>query len=100
MNEKRLRKRLEFQEKIISNKSELIESLNKQIEALKLESRAKDELIESVDYLRKELTDNINKVKQKKKEYDVLIQELKNMKKILDKEVYRGRWKFIKFLIK
>ena len=35
-----------------------------------------------------------------KKEYKTLIQELKDMKKIVNKEVYRNRWWLIRWLLK
>ena len=100
MNEKRYEKRLKFQEKMISNQSKTIESLKSQIVALKLESNAKDELIESVDSLRKEFIKDTEEVKRCKEQYKKLIQELKDMKKILNQEIYKGRWSLIKFLIK
>ena len=100
MNEKRYEKRLEFQRKMISKQSEQIESLKKQIEKLKLESIEKDSIINSVDYLRDELNKNVSDIKKYKREYSELIDELKKMKKILNTEVYNGRWKLVKFLIK
>lgn len=100
MNEKRYKKRLEFQEKIISRKSEEIESLKLKIKTLELESKAKDELINSVEPLRKELTENINEIKKYKNEYKELIKELKDMKNTLNQSVYKGRWNLVKFLIK
>lgn len=100
MSEKKYQKRLEFQQKIISRQSEQIESLKKQIKDLGLESEIKDELIKSVDSLRNDFVRDVDEVKRCKEEYKKLIQELKDMKKILNKEVYNGRWKLVKFLIK
>lgn len=100
MNEKKYKRKLEFQQKMILRQSEMIDSLKSQIEALKLESKAKDDLIESVDSLRKEFINDVDKVKVYKEEYEKLIQELKDMKKILNQDLYKGRWRLIKFLIK
>ena len=100
MNEKNYKKRLDFQQKIISRQSEQIESLRLEIDKLKLKIEEKDKIINSVDSLRSELIQNVNESKKYKKEYKKLIEELKNMKKILNKTVYKGRWRLVKFLIK
>lgn len=100
MNEKNYKKKIELQQKIISKQLEYIESLNLQIEKLKTECDLKDEIINSVDFLRKELKQNVAEIKKYKEEYVELIEELRKMKDIVDKEVYKGRWKLIRFLIK
>lgn len=100
MNEKKYKKRLELQQRMISRQSEQIESLNAEIVKLRLQIEEKDNVIRSIEPMRKELEDNIAEVKQYKNEYKSLIQELKKMKGIVNQEVYRGRWKVIKFLMK
>lgn len=100
MNEKRYEKRLEFQEKIISRQSKQIESMKLEIENLKIECQKKDEIIKSVDFLKSELSENVIEIKKYKEQYKKLIKELRNMKTILNQEVYRGKWGLIKFLIK
>ena len=97
MNEK---KRLKFQNKIISRQSEQIESLKSENERLKLELQKKDEIINSIIPMRNELSQNISEVKKYKKEYKKLIDELRRMKKILNMTVYKGRWFLVKLLIK
>lgn len=100
MNEKKYQKRLNFQQNIITRQSKQIEDLKYQIEELRLECDKKDMIINSVEQLRKELTDNVNDIKQKKSEYEKLIKELKTMKNIINSEVYKGRWNLIRFLLK
>lgn len=105
MNEKKKKnnkyeKRLAFQQKMINRQSEQIEKLKSEIEKLTLECQKKDELINSVTPLRNELTENVNTTKKYKEQYKALIQELKNMKKILNKEVYKNRWWLVKWLLK
>lgn len=100
MREKNYKRKYEFQQKMISRQSEQIESLKAQIEQLKLECEEKDEIISSVDFLRSELTSNVNEIKKYKEQYKELIDELKKMKIILNQNVYKGRWWLIKFLIK
>ena len=104
MNEKkykkRYEKRLDFQQKIISRQSEQIDTLKNEIEELKNKLIEKDETINSVDSLRKELSENVNVTKKYKEQYKGLIQELKDMKKIINKEVYKNRWWLIRWLLK
>lgn len=100
MNEKRYEKRLEIQNKMISHQSKQIEDLELQVRNLKLEIEEKNNVISSIEPMRKELAENIAEVKQYKNEYKSLIQELKKMKEIVNQEVYRGRWKLIHFLMK
>lgn len=100
MNEKSYKKRLELQQKMISRQSQQIESLNAEIVKLRLQIEEKNNVINSIEPMRKELAENIAEVKQYKNEYKTLIEELKKMKDILNQEVYKGRWKIIKFLMK
>ena len=100
MNEKNYKKRLDFQEKLLSKKTEEIESLKLENERLKLIIEEKEEVINSVSFLKDELTKNVGEIKAYKKQYESLVKELKDMKKIMNQEVFKGRWKLIRFLIK
>lgn len=97
MNEK---KRIEFQNKMISRQSKEIDLLKSEIKNLELKIEEKDKLINSIDHLRNELLKNISDVKKSKDEYEELIGELRKMKAILNQTVYKGRWRIVKFLIK
>lgn len=100
MNEKNYKKRLDFQQKMTARYLEQINNLKVENEKLKNELKEKNEVINSVASLRKELTENVNEVKKYKKEYKRLIQELKMMKSIVNQEVYKGRWWLIRLLLK
>lgn len=102
MNEKKNKyeKRLQFQQKMIARQSEQIETLKNEIEQLKNKLIEKDEIINAVTPLRNELSQNVADVKKYKKQYSELIKELKTMKSILNKDVFRGRWKIVRWLIK
>lgn len=100
MSEKKYEKRIEFQKKMIARQSKQIELLMSQIETLKLECEKKDEIINAVEPMRREMTENLKEQKRLKKEYKSLIEELKQMKKIINQEVYKNKWWLIKFLIK
>ena len=100
MNEKSYKKKIEFQQKIISRQLEHIEELKVQNEKLNMRLKEKDEIINSITLLRNELIKNISDVKKYKAKYKELIDELRKMKEILNREVYKNKWKLIKFLLK
>lgn len=100
MNDKKLKKKIEIQEKLILKQSEQIESLNAQIAKLKLDIEEKENIINSVSKLKNELIQKNKDIDKYKEEFRSLMDELRKMKEILNQEVYKGRWKLIKFLIK
>lgn len=100
MNDKKYKKRLNFQSNIITKQSEQISLLKSQNERLEQKLKEKDEQLLSVEPLRKELAENVQECKRFKNEYKSLIEELKKMKSIFNQEVYKNRWWLIKFLIK
>ena len=100
MNERNYKKRLDFQQKVISKKTEKIESLELENKRQRLELEEKDKVINSITPLRDELIENINEIKKYKKEYEQLILELKKMKNITDCEAYKNKWWLIKLFLK
>lgn len=100
MKDKKYEKRLDFQKDLISRQSEQIENLKKQNERLKEKLKEKDEILSSIESMRIEMKENIKEHKRLKNEYGKLIDELKQMKEILNQEVYRGKWRLVKWLIK
>lgn len=100
MNERKFEKKYKLQEKLIQRQTEQINNLKQQIEALKLELEKKDKAINSVAFLKEELTKKAEDIDEHEKEYKKLIDELRQMKEILNQTVYKGRWWLVKFLIK
>jgi SMC interacting uncharacterized protein involved in chromosome segregation len=100
MNEKNYKKKLNFQQNVISKKSEEIEYLKSENEKLERKLKEKDEIIASVEPMRKEMAENVKELKRCKDEYKSLIEEVRKMKKIINREVYKNRWWLIKFLLK
>lgn len=100
MNEKRYKNKIELQQKTISRQQQQIEELELQVRNLKLEIEEKNMIINSTSSLRKELSDNVDKIKNYKEEYHKLIKEIRKMKEVLDMEIYKGKWKLVKFLIR
>lgn len=100
MSENSYKRKLEFQKKMISRQSEQIDELKLQIQKLELKCKEKDKIIQSVSSLRDELTQNVSEIKERKAEYKSLIEELRKMKTIMNQEVFKGRWRLIRFLMK
>lgn len=100
MNDKSYKKKYELQNKTVLKQFERIKLLESENEKLKLESKKKDELINSVSSLRDELFQGVNNIKNYEKEYKDLVEELRKMKKIINQTVYKGKWRLVKFLIK
>lgn len=100
MAEKKFKKRIEFQQKIVERQKEQIEKLKLENEKLKQQCAEKDKLINSVDGYREELLKEIENIKKSKAEYSRLIKELQTMKTNINQIVYKGRWNLVKFLIK
>ena len=77
-----------------------IENLRDAILKLEIEQKQRDELISMVEVFYDELFDIIESLKEKGNEYNDLIDELNNMKKVMNQTVFKGRWKLIRFLLK
>lgn len=90
----------EFQKKLNERQAEQIKSLKAQIDGLTSLCEEKDKLIYAVDSLREELTKKIEEINIKENEYNSLVNELKDMKKVMNQEFFKGRWQLIKLLIK
>jgi hypothetical protein len=54
----------------------------------------------SVSDLKAELEKDVNDIKECRKTYMKLLEEIRKMKEVINKEVYKGKWSIIKFLIK
>lgn len=93
-------KKYEFQKKLTLKQSEEIEELKLRIEELENKCKEKDEIINSVESLRNELMENVNGAKKSKKEYEDLISELREMKKVMNQTVFKKKWRLIRFLMK
>lgn len=97
---KQKNKRDDFNKRIIQKKTSEIESLKEKISELEIICKEKDELINSVACFRDELKNVIEDLNAKKNEYDSLIKDLRQMKKVFNTEVFHGRWWLIRLLMK
>lgn len=93
MNEKSYKKRLDFQQKLISKQSQRIKDLE-------LELEEKNKIIDSTSDLRNELKQNVAESKKYKDKYKKLVDDLKLQRDTFDKEVFNNRWWLIRLLVK
>ena len=102
MNKKYVKKKqkndLKYQ--IIKRQINEIDSFKRTIYELESGCREKDEIINSINVLRDDLLSTIDDLKAKGEKYDKLIAELKEMKKVMNQTVFKGRWKIIRLLLK
>lgn len=97
---KKRRNKSRIKSNIIKRQVIEIKELKKLIDNLNITCEQKDEIIGSIDGLRQDLIDVITDINDKREQYDALINELIEMKKIINQEVFKGRWKIIRFLLK
>ena len=97
---KQKNKRDDFNKRIIQKKTSEIESLKEKISELQISCDEKDELINSIDSFRSELKTIIEDLKKKSEEYEELNSDLRQMRKVFNQEVFRGRWRIIKWLMR
>lgn len=93
-------KKSDIQNRIIKRKTDEIESLKEMISELEIDSTEKDNIIKSIDSFRDELSEITDDLKNKREEYDKLIKELTDMKKIMNEEVFKNRWNLVRLLLK
>ncbi len=106
-------RKLELKDKTIARQAKEIESLKTEISKLKSDCDEKDRIISEkenegaefaavIDHLRGELNENINELKMKSKEYDDNLAEIRQMRKVFAKDVFKGewRWHIVKWLMK
>lgn len=88
------------QSRIIERQTNEIEALKNKVSKLEIDCKDKDEIINSIDSLRVEMNDVVESMKSKVEVYDKLIGELNEMKKIMNREVFKGRWNLVRLLLK
>lgn len=97
---KKKHRKQDVKSRIIERQTNEIESLKKQIYDLEIDCDKKDKLINSIDSLRVEFDEAIQNIRSKGEAYDALIEELNEMKKIMNEEVFRGKWNIIRLLMR
>ena len=94
------KKKSDLKGRIITRQVDEINFLKKKISSLEIDSAKKDEIIHSIDTIRDDLSETVNELKGKKEEYDELVEELMQMRNVMNQTVFNGRWKLIRLLLK
>lgn len=97
---KKRNRKSNVQSRIIERQTNEIEDLKNKVSKLEIDCKDKDEIINSIDSLRVEMNDVVESMKSKVEVYDKLIGELTEMKKIMNKEVFNGRWNLVRLLLR
>lgn len=100
MNKHKKRKRLDYSKKIIARQLSEIEQLKNTISKLEIDRTEKDRVIKSIEIIIQEFLSLVDDLKEKKDEYEKLIQEAIEMRNSFDKIVFKGKWSLIRLLIK
>lgn len=96
---KKINKR-DINRRIIDKQADEIEELKSAISELEIDCEKKDALIDSVESFRKEMLEVIDELRSKGAEYDKLMDDLIQMRKVMNQDVFKGRWKIIKWLLR
>lgn len=94
------RKTEDMQSRIIKRQRKEIERLKEEIASLQYECRMKDEMIESFDDARYDMKNAARDISSSRDEYARTVKELREMKRVMNQEVFKGRWFLIKLLMK
>lgn len=97
---KRKRKYGRIKSGIIQHQADEIKSLKAQIDKLNIGCKEKDELINSVEHFQQEFTQILEELRDKKQEYEKILKEIKAMRDALNREVFKGKWSIVKWLIR
>lgn len=90
----------DIKNRVILNQIDKIDKLQKVISDLEISCAEKDKVIESINDIRDNFLGIINELKEKKEEYDTLISDLTEMRKVMNQTVFKGKWKLIRLLLK
>lgn len=96
----RYEKKYETQKKIVLRQLDEIEKLESSISELEIDSEKRTELIDSITDIRTELYEVIDDLSERREEYTCLIQDLRQMKMVMNQTVFKGKWRLIKLLLR
>jgi hypothetical protein len=96
----RYEKKYETQKKIVLRQLDEIEKLESSISELEIDSEKRTELIDSITDIRTELYEVIDDLSERREEYTRLIQDLRQMKIVMNQTVFKGKWRLIKLLLR
>ena len=90
----------DYKSRIIENQKKQIRQLKEIVDKLEIDNKDKQELMFIFNSAYGELKEEISKVRDSQKKCDALIVELKKMRTVMNRTVFKGRWKLIQLLMK
>lgn len=96
----RYEKKYDTQKKIVLKQLDEIEHLKSIISDLEIDTEKRTGLIDSITDIRTELYEVIDDLSEKREEYSRLVEDLRQMKMVMNQTVFKGKWKLIKLLLK
>ena len=96
----RYEKKYETQKKIVLRQLDEIEKLKSSISELDIDSEKRNELSDSITDIRTELYEVIDDLSERREEYTRLIEDLRQMKMVMNQTVFKGKWRLIKLLLR
>lgn len=99
-NKSKAKRSNDVKSRIIARQADEIEKLKEEIAKLQNDNAEKEELVNSIEPMRKELSEIIKDLNDKRNEYDALLSQLKESRKIINQDVFKGKWNLIRFLLK
>ena len=99
MNKYSKNKKSDYKSQIVNRQIDEIKHLKQEILKLEINCEEKNKLINSIDSLHNDLVSVIDELKNKRQEYNKLIEELYKMKSVMNQTVFKGRWKLIRLLL-
>lgn len=72
----------------LARQYETIEKLNKKVEELEIDNKAKDEIISAIDQLRENMVEIVEDLKTKSRKYDELLDKMYQIKSKLEEYVF------------
>ena len=93
-------KKYDFLKKRMNRQTKEIENLSHKIYQLKIENNEKQDLIDSINSIKKDWKESLDTICVQRDEYQKLIFELRAMKTVMKTTVFKGKWKLIKLLMK
>lgn len=100
MNRRSSKKKPDVKKQIINRQIDEIERLKKTVSELQISCGQKDEMLQSIETLQTDFVSVIDDLKEKSKRYNDLIAEVYQMRNVMNQIVFKGKWKFIRLLIK
>lgn len=94
------RKKQDLKSRTIQRQANQIKDMQKEIDRLETRCKEQEKELGSMAYMHDEMASLISELREKVKEYNSYLDEIKKMKAVFNKDLFKGRWNLVKFLVK